>query len=138
MTTSKLFFLPVILLSAVTLVACSTTSPTALTSTPSPVSAVAGAEEQVMTGKKQANYEFTASESGVIALDLLDAETEIVTEDFGNAGKYVTSINGLAGNKDYYWAFYVNNEYAEQGAGQTKLDKGDTIKFVYEAVTASK
>lgn len=138
MTSSKLFILPVILLSAVTLAACSTTSPAALTSTPTPLPAVVGAEEQVITGKKQANYEFTASESGVIALDLLDAETEIVTEDFGNAGKYVTSINGLAGNKDYYWAFYVNNEYAEQGAGQTQLRKGDTIKFVYEAVTPTK
>lgn len=84
--------------------------------------------------KLQTSYIYIATESGQLALDLIQANAEVETEDYGDAGQFVTSINGLAGNNEYYWAFYVNNEYAEQGASQTVLQEGDTIRFVYEAV----
>lgn len=107
-------------------------------------------------------YSFTATENGQIALDLIEAETEsdsnskaksnsstnsdsnprpelpplkIETIDYGLAGKFVSSINGLAGNNQNYWAFYVNGEYAQAGASQTILKKGDIITLTYEAVT---
>jgi len=84
--------------------------------------------------KLQASYVYIATESGQLALDLIQANAEVETEDYGDAGQFVTSINGLAGSNEYYWAFYVNNEYAEQGASQTVLQEGDSIRFVYEAV----
>ncbi len=88
--------------------------------------------------KRKASYEFTATVSGQIALDLIQENATIETKDYGEAGKFVNSINGLEGNSNYYWAFYLNDKYAEQGASQTKLAKGDIIKFVYEAVTPTK
>jgi len=87
--------------------------------------------------KLKADYEFTATQSGQIALELLKSGAEIESTDYGAAGQFVTGINGLKGNNEYYWAFYLNDAYAEQGASQTKLEKGDTIKFVYEAVTTN-
>jgi hypothetical protein len=87
---------------------------------------------------QQTTYEYTATQSGTIALDLLQSQAQVETKDYGEAGQFVTSINGLAGNESNYWAFYVNGAYAEAGASQTKLTKGDIIKFVYEAVTLTK
>lgn len=88
-----------------------------------------------LDGKKQAVYEFTAQEEGQTALELLSSQAVVETKDYGDAGSFVTSINSLAGSNEYYWAFYVNGAYAEKGASQTTLRKGDTIRFVYEAVT---
>jgi len=84
--------------------------------------------------KLQASYIYIATESGQLALDLIQANAQVETQDYGDAGQFVTSINGLAGNNEYYWAFYVNNDYAQQGASQTVLQAGDVIRFVYEAV----
>lgn len=85
-------------------------------------------------------YSFTAAEDGQIALNLAQATSEgtslqIETIDYGTAGKFVSSINGLSGNNQNYWAFYVNGEYAQAGASQTILKKGDIITFTYEEVT---
>lgn len=47
---------------------------------------------------------------------------------------FVTSINGVAGDNEHYWAFYVNDEFAQQGVSQTVLEGGDVVKFVYEEI----
>ncbi len=86
---------------------------------------------------QQTQYEFSATQSGQIALELLEANATVETQEFGDAGKFVTSINGLVGNNQNYWAFYLNDEYAQQGASQTILEEGDRVKFVYEAITAN-
>lgn len=86
---------------------------------------------------QQTEFEFTATMSGQIALELLEANVTIETQEFGDAGKFVTSINGLVGNNQNYWAFYLNDEYAQQGASQTILEEGDRVKFIYEAITAN-
>jgi hypothetical protein len=101
---------------------------------PTPVASLAPSSPQ----PAQTTYEFTATESGTIALDLVQSQATIETQDYGEAGKFITSINGVAGNANNYWAFYVNGAYAQAGASQTKLKKGDIIKFVYEAVAATK
>ena len=89
------------------------------------------------SASSQKEYQFTAEQDGQTALELLSKNAEVETKEYGDAGAFVTSINGLAGNNEHYWAFYVNDKYAEKGASQTILQKGDTIKFVYEAVTTS-
>ncbi len=86
---------------------------------------------------QQTEFEFSATQSGQIALELLESSAVVETQDFGEAGKFITSINGLAGNNQNYWAFYLNDGYAEQGVSQTILEKGDSIKFIYEAITAN-
>jgi hypothetical protein len=80
-------------------------------------------------------YTFSATKDGQTAFDLLDSQTEIEADDYGDAGMFVTSINGLAGDSDHYWAFYVNGEYGQTGASQTELELGDTIDFIYEEVS---
>jgi len=82
-------------------------------------------------------YEFTAQTDGITALELLTEQAEVETQDFGSAGAFVTSINGTPSNAQYYWSFFVNGEYAEQGASQTILQKGDTITFTYEEIVAN-
>lgn len=84
----------------------------------------------------ETEFEFSATQNEQVALELLESNAVVETQEFGDAGKFVTSINGLAGNNQNYWAFYVNGEYAQQGASQTILQEGDTIKFVYEAIEA--
>lgn len=103
-----------------------------------PTAAPTASPEATEATKKQTVYEFTASTSGQLAIDLIEAGAQVETQEYGSAGKFVTSINGLAGDNSNYWAFYLNGNYAEQGVSQTKLAKGDTIKFVYEAVTPTK
>ena len=76
----------------------------------------------------------TATQSGQTALEILEAKAEIETKDYGDAGVFVTSIDGIAGDNKHYWAFYVNDEFAQQGVSQTILESGDIIKFVYEEI----
>jgi hypothetical protein len=80
------------------------------------------------------SYSFTASESGITAFDLLSQNADITTKDFGDAGQFVDSINGLAGDTGHYWGFYLNGEYATAGVIQTTLKEGDTIEFKYEVI----
>lgn len=77
----------------------------------------------------------TATQNGQTALELLEAEAVIETKDYGEAGMFVTSINGLAGDNEHYWGFYINDEYAQQGVSQTILNNGDIVKFVYEEIS---
>ena len=76
----------------------------------------------------------TASENGQTALELLEANAEIKTKDYGDAGVFVTGIDDVESNNESYWAFYVNDEYAQQGVSQTILESGDIIKFIYEEI----
>lgn len=82
-------------------------------------------------------YTFTSETDGITALELLTEQAEVETQDFGSAGAFVTSINGTPSNAQYYWSFFVNGEYAQQGASQTILQEGDTITFTYEEITAN-
>ena len=102
-----------------------TPSPTtqATVSIPSPVAQVV---------KK---YEITATANKQQAHSLLQTTAQVETKDYGSAGAFVTSINGLAGDAGHYWAFYVNGKYAQKGASQTLLNKGDKIQFIYEDTT---
>lgn len=138
MGTRTLITLPIIFFAALTLAACQTRTLAESSVVPTPSSSPVIDASPVVEGKKKANYEFTATESGKTALSLLEGSATIETKDYGAAGKFVTSINDLPASNEYYWAFYVNGKYAEKGASQTTLQKGDTIKFVYEAVSTTK
>ena len=80
--------------------------------------------------------EIIATVDGQNALELLESAATVQKQEYG-FGIFVEGINGLLGNQDNYWAFYVNDEYAQQGADQTILKTGDVVRFVYEPVTTS-
>lgn len=88
--------------------------------------------------QEEVKYELVATQSGTLALDLIESALKVETKDYGDAGKFVTAIEGIAADSEHYWAFYVNGEYAQKGVSQTELVQGDVITFVYEAVTATK
>lgn len=82
--------------------------------------------------KKTVNY---AGEVDKAALETLQSLTTVQTED-SSFGKMVISINGLASEKSKnYWAFYVNDAYASEGAGTYKAKVGDKIKWHLEDIT---
>ncbi len=96
---------------------------------------------QPLTQEKIANpqdafakeFELVATQSGQTALDLLKANNIIEVKEY-DFGTFVKAIDGLVGDNNYYWAFYVNDEYAKTAVDKTILKVGDKIKFVYEKV----
>lgn len=75
--------------------------------------------------------------SGQTAFELLkESGAQVTAESYGDAGSFITSINDLKGDSDNYWAFYINDQYANQAADKTVVKHGDRVKFVYERVLA--
>ena len=54
-------------------------------------------------------YTFVASESGQTALDLLTTQAQVQSKTYG-FGTFIEGINGVLGNNEQYWAFYVNDQ----------------------------
>lgn len=83
---------------------------------------------------EQLRLDLTAQIDGQTALELLETSAKVETQDFGAAGQFVTSINGVESDAKNYWAFYLNGQYAQEGASHTILAAGDIISFVYEEI----
>ncbi len=115
-----------ILVSAVFLTGC-TAKPQPNNNLPLPTPTVTQAEVSP-------TYTFVAETDGQTAADLLQANLTLETKDYGEAGLFITAINGLAGDNQNYWAFYLNDQYAQTGISQTVLKKGDKITLVYEKI----
>lgn len=123
----KYFFL--FILPPIILIGCQAQAPT-----PNQPESVAPTKTTTTTTASKTSYSFTASESGITAFDLLSQNADITTKDFGDAGQFVDSINGLTSDTGHYWGFYLNGEYATAGVSQTTLNQGDTIEFRYEVI----
>ncbi len=68
------------------------------------------------------------------ALAVLESLTDMETEE-SEFGRFVTTINGVeASGDDAFWAFYVNGEKADKGAGNYKTESDDTIMWKLESV----
>ncbi len=76
-------------------------------------------------------YVLVAEVDGQSAFDLLDKYTAVGYKEY-DFGALIESINGLAGDKQNFWAFYVNGEFASKGISQTILNAGDSIELIYE------
>lgn len=107
-----------------------TTTPTNIATRTIDTDEVLGARDTA----DQLRLDLTAQIDGQTALELLETSAKIETEDYGLAGKFVTSINGVESDSKNFWAFYLNGEFAAAGASQTILEAGDTISFVYEEI----
>ncbi len=82
------------------------------------------------------HYEFTADKAGQTPFSLLtsNAEVEYDQHDFG---VFVTAINQQQSSADYYWALYVNDEYAQVASDKIELKIGDKVEWRWEQVQAS-
>ena len=54
--------------------------------------------------------------------------------EFPGLGYFVEEINGIKGNADKFWAYYVNDILASVGVSQYVLKTGDIINFKYEKI----
>lgn len=59
-------------------------------------------------------------------------ELELIAGEESEYGLYVKTVNGVTLDYDkdgLYWAFYVNDEYAQEGVDSTKITEGDSYSF---------
>lgn len=78
---------------------------------------------------KTVSYE---GRQGQTALALLKTGAEVATSD-SDFGEFVTAINGVeAEASQEYWAFYVNGNLANEGAGTYQTQTGDRIEWRLE------
>ncbi len=69
------------------------------------------------------------------ALEVMQSLTEVDTKDSAY-GMMIIGINGLKSEDGKnYWAIYVNDAYASEGAGTLKTKNSDKITWKLEAVT---
>lgn len=62
-------------------------------------------------------------------------EQNLIEGEEGDYGLYVKTVNGITADYDVdqtYWAFYVNDEYAQNSADLTKITAGDSYSFKVE------
>lgn len=62
-------------------------------------------------------------------------ELELIAGDESEYGLYVKTVNGITADYDkdgVYWAFYVNDEYAQTGVDSTNITEGDSYSFKVE------
>ncbi len=78
-------------------------------------------------------HEFTATKDGQSALELIENNADVEEKQF-DFGVMIVAIDGLRADKNHFWAFYVNDKFAEKGVADTVLKKGDRVKMVYKAI----
>lgn len=62
-------------------------------------------------------------------------ELELVAGEVQQYGLYIKSVNGITADFDVdktYWAFYINDEYAQTGIDQTKIEEGTSYSLRVE------
>lgn len=62
-------------------------------------------------------------------------ELELISGDVGDYGLYVKKVDGISADYETdkaYWAFYVNNKYANSGVDKTDIKEGENYTFKKE------
>ncbi len=91
-------------------------------------------QEQIeQTDEKQTVYTFQAEKSDQTPLSLLEDEADVEYQEY-DFGVFVESINGQDSNNDYFWALYVNDEFAQKAADRIELQAGDEVQWRWEEV----
>ena len=101
-------------------------------------------DTELGTGANTVTVEVTAGEKTVVLTLHTDAEflggaleeNGLVTGEEGDFGLYIKSVNGIVADYDtdgYYWALYVDGEYATTGVDTTPVTDGGSYSLVREA-----
>ncbi|MCA9379387.1 DUF4430 domain-containing protein [Candidatus Dojkabacteria bacterium] len=72
----------------------------------------------------------------LVTLDEREDRVSFEATDYGDAGMFVTSVNGIAGSNDAFWKLSYNDSEAMTGISAIKVNNGDKLSFNYEQVTA--
>lgn len=72
---------------------------------------------------------------GKTALEILKSSHDVKTQEFSGIGEFVTTIDGVeADGKTKFWAFYVNGQQAQVGAGSYVTKSSDMIDWKLEEI----
>lgn len=71
---------------------------------------------------------------GKTALELLRAAHRIEIKEFSGLGEFVTAIDGIEPDASHFWAFYVNGNQAQVGAGQYVTKATNQIEWRLEEI----
>lgn len=96
--------------------------------------ALYGQQEQKVNAAQDFRY---AGENGKNALDLLKGKYTVETQSF-SGGEFVSSINGIKPDANHFWAFYINGQSSNVGAGSYVTNDGDVIDWKLEAIDSNK
>jgi len=80
---------------------------------------------------------FNPGDSAYTSLVALDEREETFSfdgTDYGDAGFFVTSINGIEGNTEYFWKLFQNDSETMSGISQIILNDKDTMSFEYTEI----
>lgn len=66
-------------------------------------------------------------------IDVLEENQKInvVSED-SQYGEYITSIMGIEQGNDYYWSYYIDDEYATTGVSKCEIEENRHYSFKIE------
>lgn len=93
------------------------------------------AKESSTNGTESSIFHFEATQDGQTPFSLLNEKAEIKYDQY-DFGVFVTSINGKASTNEYYWALYVNGEYAQEASDKIILNAGDQVEWKFEELKA--
>ena len=61
-----------------------------------------------------------------------EGEITFAEKNYAGIGKFIEEINGVKGNSDRSWIYYVNGNQAQVGVSNYKLKPGDVVSWQYE------
>ena len=61
-----------------------------------------------------------------------DGRIAFTEKEYAGMGKFIKAINGIQSNGDQNWIYYVNDQKAEVGVSNYKINPGDVVSWKYE------
>jgi len=94
------------------------------------------ASNEVIVEKPQAETQSIklTGQDNKTALEILKASHKVGTKSFGELGEFIEEIDGIKPDAKHFWAFYINNESSNVGAGQYTSKASDIIEFKLEEI----
>src|SRR3989338_10034656 len=80
---------------------------------------------------------FTATADSASVYDFMhrlrkEGKISFVEKNYMGMGKFIVAINGVKGNGDKNWIYYVNGKKAQTGVSNYKLKLGDVVSWKLE------
>ncbi|OGI94127.1 hypothetical protein A3A07_00810 [Candidatus Nomurabacteria bacterium RIFCSPLOWO2_01_FULL_41_52] len=61
-----------------------------------------------------------------------ERKIDFTEKNYIGMGKFIETINGIRGNGEKNWIYYVNGEKAKIGVSNYKINMGDIVSWKYE------
>lgn len=62
-----------------------------------------------------------------------EGKINFTEKNYTGIGKFIVAINGVKGNGDQNWIYYVNGKEAQVGVSNYKINPGDVVSWKYES-----